>query len=362
MRSEAMFPTSRARRTILVTGGTGVLGQALLEKLSASTILCLVHRTPLPPIDKGTLAARNIVAVSGDISLPGLGLDPGTFRALAKRIDCIVHAAAVTNFAVADEVINRTNVVGTENVLRLAAAAQVPVHYVSTAFVRPNGDAEGSDEPNSYVVSKWEAERTVRESGLPNTILRSSIVAGDSRTGVIAQFQGLHLIAGLLLRGFLPIVPASVDSYVDFVAQDVIADVVAALVEREEVGGEYWLTAGDQAPLLGRLFEICAEQAHDLVGREIELPRVVTPDVFDRLVRPVFLPALPSGIRRQLNQALQLSQYFGIDRPFPSSLRDLQQRLSLPPLPDPEVVFVRSLEYWAARNRSRNESRRKVGA
>lgn len=95
-----------AGKTVLVTGATGVLGQALIEKLSAATVLCLVHRTPLQSMPD------NLVTVAGDITLPRLGLSESAFKDIASRIDCIIHGAAITNFAAPDDLIYRTNVTG----------------------------------------------------------------------------------------------------------------------------------------------------------------------------------------------------------------------------------------------------------
>lgn len=331
----------RAGKTILVTGATGVLGQALLEKLSDANLLCLVHQTSLRQLPE------NASTVTGDITAPRLGLSRGTFAKLAARIDCIVHGAAVTNFAAPDDMIHRTNVGGTGHILELAAAAEVPTYYVSTAFVRP-GDAK---VPNAYVRSKRRAEHVVQTSSLPHTIIRPSIIVGDSQSGAIAQFQGLHLVAGLVLRGALPVVPASPSAYVDFVAQDIVADTIEVLIERDEVGGEYWVTTGDESPSLSRLFDIAVERAIELVGCAVDPPRIVSPDVFDRLIGPVFLPALPSGLRRKFTQALHLSEYMNISEPLPSSLPGLRARVGITSTPEPETVFVRNLKYWASRSK-----------
>jgi thioester reductase-like protein len=172
-------------KTIFLTGAAGVVGQALLEKLSGHTVICLVHRTPI--------SGNNVISLPGDISSPWLGLSYAQFNDLAQRIDCVVHAATITNLSRPEAVIFRVNVEGTQHVLDLAATAGVPFYHISTAFVHPCRRAMGSDTPNAYDRSKLEAERVVRESGLLATIVRPSIVAGDSQTGAIVNFQGLHL-------------------------------------------------------------------------------------------------------------------------------------------------------------------------
>ena len=331
-----------SRKTIFVTGGSGVVGQALLEALSNFHIIGLVHQTPIKN--------ASVVSLSGDISSPWLGLTRAEFNELAKRIDCIIHAAAITNLSERDQGIFRTNVEGTRYVLDLAAKAQVPVYYISTAFVHSSNTAENDDKARPYERSKREAERIVQTSGLSHVIIRPSVIVGDSQTGAIASFQGIHLILSVFVKGLLPVIPASPQSAIDFVPQDLVATTVAALINREQIVGEYWLTAGRRALTLQQLAELCGNHAHRLIGRTVTPVRMVTPDLFERLIRPVFLPALPARMRRTIDRAMQLSKYLIKEEPFPTSLPDLELELDLPLALNLEEVVLHNLEYWAAAN------------
>lgn len=331
-------------KTVLLTGASGVLGQALQQRLAHLTLFCPVRRTPV--------SGANVVAVPSDVSRLRLGLTRSDYAALTRRIQLVIHAAAVTDFRQPEDVIAQTNVEGTKNVLDFAAAANVPIYYVGTAFCENQG-ANGAHPTNAYEQSKRAAEAVVRSSGIPSVILRPSIIMGDSATGAIGRFQGFHFILSLFLRGFLPLLPfgtGTLQSYVDFVPQDLVARVIAALVERGDCSGDYWLTAGDRAPTVKRIIEIGVEHGPRLVGRAVHQPRVVAADVFERLIRPVFFPALPATQRHLFDRALQLSRYFNIERPFPSSLPRLARELNMGPLPCPELTLVRNLEYWAVRN------------
>jgi nucleoside-diphosphate-sugar epimerase len=342
--AEAHARPRPAGRTILLTGASGVVGRALLPSLARSTTICLVHRTPVE--------GPNVIALPGDVARRYFGLPRFAFDDLARRIDCVVHAAAVTSFADAADVVHRTNVDGTEHALELAARAKVPLYHVSTAFVEPpertasGYPAPANQAPTDYELSKQAAERMVRQSGLPNAIMRPSLVVGDSATGQIAQFQGIYMILGLVLRGLLPVLPSPAWSRVDFVPQDVVADGIAGLIERRALG-EYWLTSGERALTVGEIGALCVAHAERLVGRRIEPVRLVAPELFERLIRPVFLPAFPSRTRRMLERALQLSRYTALERPFPSSLPEMERTLGVPPLPPPATSLLRSLAYWA---------------
>ena len=330
-----------AGRNILLTGGSGVVGQALLANLSGSTTWCLVHRQPID--------ASGVVSLLGDIAQPRLGLGTGAFKSLARRIDGIVHSAAITNFNLPEELVQETNVRGTEHVLELAAAARVPLYHVSTAFVEPT--SHSSQAPNAYERSKRASEQLVRSSGLPHVIVRPSLVVGDSRTGEISQFQGIYQMMGLFLRGLLPVIPADAESYADFIPRDVVANAIASLIERQVVSGEYWLTAGERALRLADVASLCTKHAVRLVGRPIEPPRLVSPEVFDRLIAPAFLPALPGRLQRMLERALQVSRYFNLAERFPSSLPEFERKLGVPQFADLRLVLLRSLDYWAEETR-----------
>jgi nucleoside-diphosphate-sugar epimerase len=326
-----------ARRKVFLTGASGVVGQALLAKMDPRSVICLVRQTPL--------SVPDAVTVQGDISQPHFGWSGEQWRDMASRIDCVVHAAALTDFHKPGDRIMQTNVHSLENVFELAGAAKAPLYHFSTAFVRPDRTA-GTQDELAYAASKREGERLVRESGLPAVILRPSIVIGDSASGAIARFQGFHTILGGVLDGFLPIVPASRNAFIDCIPQDVVAEATLGLIAEGRMGEEHWLAAGDRALTTTRICEIL-ERFMAGLGGSFTVPRFVTPDMVDRLLRPVFLPALPVSVRKRFERLLKISTYLLIEDRFPSSLPELGARLGLSPFPDLGTAVLRGLVYWA---------------
>ena len=330
-----------ARRIVLLTGASGVVGRALLRRLRDFEVVCLVHRSPVSRPD--------VTTVVGDIAEPMLGLTEQVYAELAARIGAVVHCAAVTDFNRADGSLEATNIAGTEHMAAFAAAANAVLYHVSTAFVHTTVDGDRGRTAIGYASSKLAAEQLVRSSGVPHVILRPSVVIGDSVTGEIAAFQGLHQVAAGLFAGMVPMIPFDPGWPIDFVPADIVADAIACQVENRVSAGEFWISAGDKALRLDESVALAVEFARDL-GVSIDMPRFVPPDLFDRLIGPVFLDALPVKIRRNVLRMLEFfTTYLQSGQTKPGSM-DQFVALGARPLPDQRESLRNSLQYWAEQN------------
>jgi nucleoside-diphosphate-sugar epimerase len=331
---------SQGRQTVLVTGGSGVVGAPLLTRLRDMDVICLVHRNPV--------RHGGVTSVFGDLTKPGLGLPEGQYRALADRVDAVIHCAAVTDFNRTDGSLEATNIGGTEQVIAFAEAAGARLYHVSTAFLHAEAKGERGRTAARYAASKRAGEELVRACRVPHVILRPSVVVGDSRTGEVQAFQGLYLVAGAILAGLVPIIPFDPSWPIDFVPADVVADAIAVAVERELTEGEFWLTAGKQALRLDEAVGLCVGVGEE-IGLPVDQPRFVSPDTFDRLIAPVFLDALPRRIRFTVLRLLDFfAVYLSMETAMPSSFEDLVG-LGVVALPDQRQTLVNSFRYWADR-------------
>ncbi len=319
------------RPGLLVTGATGVLGRALLPLLQGHDVVALTHRAQL---DGG------VATVRGDLTEPRFGLDAAGYRRLADRTTTIVHAAAVTDFAVGEPGTSALNVAGTRRVLDLAAAAGARVLYVSTAFVDRAGqipEFEGTRTeatPSAYLDSKRRAEALVRGSGLDWAIARPSVVIGDSVTGAIARYQGLHWLIRGIVRDQVPIIAGPADSPVDVVPADVAARALAALVDADLPSGEHWITAGPAAPTISHLVDIVLRVA-DAHGWSPSRPRFLPQATVHRLFRPVFIEPLPARDRRAFDDLTAMCSVFEDAPLLPTSLGSIPGG---PPAPTRDAV------------------------
>ncbi|HEX5298328.1 MAG TPA: SDR family oxidoreductase [Streptosporangiaceae bacterium] len=330
-----------ARRTVLLTGASGVVGRALLRRLRDFDVVCLVHRSPV--------CGPNVTTVPGDIARPMFGLAGRPYAELAARVDAVIHCAAVTGFNRSNGSLETTNVTGTEHVAAFAAAAEAVLYHVSTAFADTTADGDRGRTAVGYASSKLAAEEVVRSSGVPHVVLRPSVVIGDSGTGEIAAFQGLHQVVAGLFAGIVPMIPFDPGWPIDFVPADVVADSITCVVENRVSEGEFWISAGQAALNLEEGVAVVVEFARGL-GVHIDMPRFVPPDMFDRLIGPVFLDALPGKIRRNILRMLEFfTAYLQSGQIKPSSLDQLAA-LGTRPLPDQRESLRNTVRYWAAQN------------
>jgi thioester reductase-like protein len=332
------------KKTLLLTGGSGVLGQALIEELCVDfDIVCLSHRTPVED--------RRVRTVPGSLAEPGLGLPAARLRALTDAVDVVVHSAALTSWRATRDRIFATNVEGTRHMLEFARLAGVPLFYVSTAFVArpPEADPHDPDVAGlvAYVQSKIAAEQLVRDAAADHVIMRPPVIIGDAGTGRIGTFQGIHQMVGSLLRNAVPLIPADPHSLIDVMPQDVVARAIARLVRTEVTGGEFWLTAGRAAPTVADLVDITVSVGEQL-GHQVQRPRMIPAEAVDRLLIPLMQDVLPPSLRRRFGAFIQLMTLFQSERALPSSLPDigLDVTMSRQHLQD---AFRRSVEYWTVR-------------
>lgn len=223
---------------IFLTGATGFLGAFLLHEFlqhSRANIYCLVRSSD---VDDGRKRLREnleryflwneqlssrIIPVPGDLSQPLLGLSPEEFDEMAQQIEVIYHSGAVVNLIYPYSLLKPANVLGTQEILRLASLHRVkPVHYVSSVAVFPPGYPHNSPEPIGedtplnafdklhigYSQSKWVAEKlmaTAHTRGIPCSIYRPSRIAGHSQTGIwnTSDFA-CRMIKGCIQMGIAP--------------------------------------------------------------------------------------------------------------------------------------------------------------
>ena len=328
------------KRTLLLTGGSGVLGRALIDELAHDfEIVCLRNQRPIAdPRVAGEFA--------GSLHQPTLGLSADEYQRLAHRVDAIVHSAAVTNWKEDPAHIRDTNLSGPTVLLRLAEESRVPLYFVSTAFVaNPPDDGHNFPGAATYVQSKIDAERLVRDYPVDTVIVRPSVICGSTVDGRMAAFQGFHRVLGSVVRGRVPLVPCDADSLIDTIPQDLVAQALGKLLREQVSVGEFWLTAGPNALRAKDFWEVCQELSSEL-GIDVAQPRFFPSEAVDRLLLPLLEDALTPDAQQTFRDFLEFVWLFQTPDPLPTSMPELgfERQITRAAL---RAATAKSLRYWA---------------
>jgi uncharacterized protein YbjT (DUF2867 family) len=220
---------------ILLTGGTGNVGSALLRRLTAEgeRVRCLVR----DPRRLGPERVRVQIAL-GDLQ------DPGSFRHAMRGVRTVVHLAAPMRDQHPGS-IEELNGVATYRLVRAAERAGVERFVFFSAM----GATEHA--PTRFFRAKALAERAVSASPVPSTVFAPSIVYSPDNYWV-------RLMERLSLLPAVPIAGSGQARYQPIWAEDVVDCVLAALERdgdrstRYELAGPDTLTYDDMARLVIR--------------------------------------------------------------------------------------------------------------
>ena len=179
--------------SVLVTGGTGFLGRAIIERLlnEGDEVKALARSDA----STGELGALGTEPVRGDV------LDLDALAAAMRGCDVVYHAAGANAFCARDpSPMFEVNVRGSQNVVRAAARAGVRrvVYTSSAATLGEASGTIGSEESphrgwflSDYERSKFEAEQavfaTARETGVEIVSVNPASVQGPGRASGSAR-------------------------------------------------------------------------------------------------------------------------------------------------------------------------------
>jgi nucleoside-diphosphate-sugar epimerase len=309
---------------LFLTGVTGLVGGELRDRLLAAQpdrhlVVLTRQRERLPEL----ISMAGVEGLHGDMTHPHLGLDDCAYADLRKRVTEIIHCAADTRFGISLESARAVNTEGTRKVLELARDCRKlkKFAYVSTVYTAGRSSGHFLEGPfqhssgfsNSYQQSKYEAEALVCQamSELPAAIFRLSSVLGDSRTGVVRQFNYLHQLLRLFPRNMLPLAPGDPDAPVDLIASDWTMEALAYLFEFGFVPGRFYhICAGPRYSLTLRAMidlTVSIFESHPLGLKwlPIRVPELVPLSRYEEFVEQRRLEG-----DRLLNELLRILGYF----------------------------------------------------
>jgi thioester reductase-like protein len=340
-------------RVVFLTGATGYLGVHILAELLqvGTTVVCLARAKDdaaarqrildnlkqyqlLDGVSK--LLEDHLHAVAGDLSKPLLGMDISEFKTVALEVDSIIHCGAQVNLIKPYQALKESNVLGTQEILRLATTNGFvktkvkPVHYISTNGIFPvdvqaydNGKQNESalvhciedwdlQDPaicenlsEGYSMTKWVAERmcTIAESrGLPISVMRPGNMAGSTTTAA-QNHDDLHylFIKGMLELQCAPDLDRGSAYALDLTPVDFAAKAVVQLAVQtpySAIGQRFHLQNAQEPVLLKQITEWLRQAGHTTLTS-------VTRDDFFHKLQAAAQEERDQGVTRSVLQQLE---------------------------------------------------------
>jgi nucleoside-diphosphate-sugar epimerase len=293
----------------LVTGYPRLLARRLAESLRArrpegrvSVLADEKHAEAADGFARG-IGAEVLV---GDISSLHLGLSTGEYRDAAGTVTDVLHAAEWSFLGASLAEMRRVNVEGTRAALDLATDCRKLRRFTHFSTVYVSGDrvgviaedelACGQDFRNAFERTKFEAEVLARAAmaTIPCTVLRPSILVGDTKTGEIDRFEGPYVVAILLVTSPLQVavpLPGNGVAPLNVVPIDYVVSAATHIHHDERAAGRTFHLADPNPSSSRRIYQLIAERQ----GRK--LPRLsLGYRVADAILR---LPGLEKLTREQ---------------------------------------------------------------
>lgn len=260
---------------VLVTGGSGFVGRAVVRQLRTA------GHTPRVLTRGPRRGDSDVDFVRGSV------LEPASLAPACAGCDAIVHLVGIIS-EVGAQTYEHVHTDGTRNVLAAAQSAGVSRYlHMSALGVRPAAAAR-------YHRSKWAAEAAVRASGVAWTIFRPSLIYGPG-DGFVNLFARLSRWSPIL-----PVMGSGRNLLQPIAVEEVARCFVGALALPSSVGRTYDLCGPEPLSLTTVLDEILAATGRRSWRLHLPLSLARGPAALCEFVFPRLLRRAPPLNRDQL--------------------------------------------------------------
>jgi nucleoside-diphosphate-sugar epimerase len=348
--------TSPVRR-IIISGGTGVVGAALIKELLPQLpedveVVCLVRsQRSLERLsdlfDRDVM--RRIRPLPCDLTED---IDIDHIRSTLPEANTAVgvHCAADVSWDKEMAEVENLNIRGSIRFVRLVGATtrDPRLIYVSSAYT----STEGWEYRNAYERSKATAERELRRQfpELPTATFSCSLVIGRVSDGAIQRYHGLYPLIKMLALMPPPFLVGNSSCLIDLVPIDWVATELAALTRctlAKPVTDPVTASAGKRRMSIGQMLDC-------IVGR---INRFRNHHGFAEMSRPDFIPYrrwrfLQRSLQRWQPANLPAREFRYLERllavyqPYTEQAPVLPPRNTTGEAPEPEPVLEKSVDFW----------------
>lgn len=245
--------------SVFLTGGTGFFGPFILKSLLEQTdqrLYVLVRASseeqgkqrlrmaletvaPVLPCRLSSAFDQRVVPVCGDLGQPMMGLTKESWESLSKEIGTIYNNGAVVNYLYNYDKMRRTNVFGTDEILRFSFEGRPKVfNHISTTFIFGWAvksilfESDCNDDlyllDFGYSQTKWVSEKLVIEAqnkGLRTRIFRPALITPSINGGGDNFDIAIRLLAFMITHG----ITVSAHNQVSFTPADISANNIVSI-------------------------------------------------------------------------------------------------------------------------------------
>lgn len=333
-------------KIVLLTGANGFLGTQIALRLIRSynyEVVALVRgKTEQHAVNRLFKAwwefpelldeiNNRIRVLNGDITQAELGISEQEYAWLIENVTHVIHTAADWKLKSSLEELQKINVQGTQNILKLAQLVHEDhglerFSHVSTAYVA--GRKKGVVPEDSltskygflsdYEKTKFESEALVKKSKFDISIFRPSMIVGDSSTGYIKTFNTVYVPLRLYLSGKLKLFPVSRSMKINLVPVDYVADGVVKLTfDPRALNRTFHLTAPVEAlPTIEELVEFVKKWGRENLNFKISNPIYIP--LGESYIQKIssYSHLFGKGTAKLLETMKTLSPYFNENREY----------------------------------------------
>ena len=352
---------------IVMTGYSGFLGQAFTRYWAENSLpfnIIALHRSrsrsnevsrekynvisdELEEVAKNNTGARILTADLYHFLDGKLDVEP---------LKSVLHFAGLTKWSASRDEAFAANVELTERLCNMLAERhpETRIIFSSTSMTRPITSKvskkyayEGRHFHNYYEMSKYAAEKVVRDSGLPYVTVRPPLISGERNSGWCINYQGIYNLFRLFARGYLPVLVVENDLPINSVPCDEVVYHIHQAITKDDVNYCIELRAGESALKANQLVPLVQERINvyrERNGSEaIPAIRMINYEQWLRLFRPMITERATRSTKLSLDVIDNFLPYLNL-----TDYDDEGQTIvSISP---GDGYYARIIDYWVSEN------------